>query len=125
VEVFRQRSAPYDYSLQKPLDYNKHCLIPFGTYVQAVDDTAQTKNSQKPRTFDGIYLRYLDNVQGGHQIYDLHTRSIILRSRVIPIPVTPSVIALVHSIAKQDGQPEGLKMTARTGHILFDSSWSA
>ena len=40
---------------QQPLDYEKHCGIPFGSYCQAADEMTP-KNSQKPRTLDCIYL---------------------------------------------------------------------
>jgi hypothetical protein len=35
------------------LDYEKHCVVPFGTYVQAHDENDPT-NSLKPREIDGI-----------------------------------------------------------------------
>ena len=40
---------------QQPLDYEKHCGIPFGSYCQAADETFP-KNSQKSCTLDCIYL---------------------------------------------------------------------
>ena len=57
---------------QQNLEYNKHCAIAFGTYVQAHHEPTAT-NSQSPRTLDCIYLRYVDNLQGGHQLLDLRT----------------------------------------------------
>jgi hypothetical protein len=41
---------------QKALDYQKHCSIPFGSYVQA-HTKPEPRNSQLPRTLDCIYLR--------------------------------------------------------------------
>jgi hypothetical protein len=38
-----------------PLDYKKHCAVPFGAYVQANHETNQT-NSYAARTIDAIYL---------------------------------------------------------------------
>jgi hypothetical protein len=32
---------------------------------------------------------------------------------------------MVHRIAKQDGMPKGLKITNRTGQVLYDSTWIA
>ena len=40
---------------QENLDYNKHCSIPFGTYVQAHDEPMPS-NTQVLRTLDAIYL---------------------------------------------------------------------
>jgi hypothetical protein len=57
---------------QQNLDYNKHCSIPFGAYVQAHHEP-DPKNTQHPRTLDCVYLRYTDNDQGGHHLLDLRT----------------------------------------------------
>jgi hypothetical protein len=35
------------------------------------------------------------------------------------------VIAIVSNTATREKQPEGLKMTTHSGHVLFDSSWIA
>jgi hypothetical protein len=66
------------------LDYNKHCLIPFGSYVQAHNEPAPS-NSQLPRTLDCIYLRYMNNKQGGHELLDLRTGSTIHRRVVTQV----------------------------------------
>ena len=50
---------------QETRDYNKHCAIPFGTYVQAHNEPT-FKHSQHPRAINYIYLLYVDNFQGGH-----------------------------------------------------------
>jgi hypothetical protein len=49
----------------------------------------------------------------------------ITRRRVTPIPITPAIIKMVHRIAEQDGMPKGLKITNRTGQVLYDSTWIA
>jgi hypothetical protein len=49
------------------LDYVKHCTVPFGAYVQANHDTNQT-NSNSSQTIDAIYLRPVNNMQGGHEL---------------------------------------------------------
>jgi hypothetical protein len=41
------------------------------------------------------------------------------------VPITPNVIAIVSNTATREKQPEGLKMTTHSGHVLFDSSWIA
>jgi hypothetical protein len=38
-----------------PLDYDKHCAVPLGAYVQANHETNQT-NSNAARTLDALYL---------------------------------------------------------------------
>jgi hypothetical protein len=62
---------------QQSLDYEKHCSIPFGTYVQAHTEP-DPKNTQHPRTLDCIYLRYVDDNQGGHHLLDLRTGHTIM-----------------------------------------------
>jgi hypothetical protein len=106
---------------QENLDYNKHCSIPFGTYVQAHHEPTPT-NTQHPRTLDCIYLRYNDNKQGGHELLDLRTGRTIKRRTVTPLPMTQNVIELVHEMATSEGMPDGLKIQTRSGIILYDSS---
>ncbi|MGC9176786.1 MAG: hypothetical protein ACP5F1_06910, partial [Thermoplasmata archaeon] len=75
-------------------DFNKHCQIPFGAYVQAYQENAP-KNTNNPRTIDAIYLRPTNNIQGGHELMDLNSGRVITRPRVWEIPVTPVVIRAV------------------------------
>jgi hypothetical protein len=52
----------------------------------------------------------------------LRTQQVITRQKVQIIPVTSSVVELVHDIAKQDRMPEGLKIATKTGTIRYDST---
>jgi hypothetical protein len=54
-----------------PLDFNKHCQIPFGAYVQANDEPSPL-NTPHAHTLDAIYLRPMSNIQGGHELMNLH-----------------------------------------------------
>ena len=76
---------------QQTLDYSKHCAVPFGTYVQAHNEPI-FKNSQHPRAIDCIYLRYVDNFQGGHHLLDLNTGQTIKRRTITQVPITQNVI---------------------------------
>ena len=104
------------------LDYNKHCAIPFGTYVQAVDDP-DPKNTQAPRTLDCLYMRSNDNYQGGHELLDLRTGRAITRHKVRIVPITKNIIDLVHAMADRDKMPTGLKIETRSGMVIYDSAW--
>ena len=106
---------------QEPLDYEKHCGIPFGSYCQAADEMTP-KNSQKPRTLDCIYLRCSDHKQGGHDVLDLGTGAVKTRPRVSKIPVTKAVLEVVHTMADRQNMPRGLKILTRTKQVLYDSS---
>ena len=103
------------------LDYNKHCSIPFGTYVQAHNENNPT-NTMAARALDCIYLRPIYNQQGGHELLDLTTKRVITRKKVTTIPLTSSIIQAVENIAKAEGM-EGLKVRTHAGNILYDSSW--
>ena len=106
------------------LDYDKHCRFSFGDYVQARQDNHPT-NSLKARTLDCIYLRFTANQQGGHELMDLHTGRLITRGHVVGVPLTEHVIKAVNAMAAAEGMPDGLKVTTKSGTILYDSAWLA
>ena len=72
---------------QLNLDYNKQCIIPYGTYVQANPETNPT-NTNALRTLDAIYLHLMDNIQRGHELMDLNSGRVITRQKVTEILVT-------------------------------------
>ena len=84
------------------LDYKKHCMYEFGSYVQA-NQVNNPKNSNKPRTIDGIYLRPTKTLQGGHEILDLNTNRVITRPKVTVIPISDIVIKRVEEMATEQG----------------------
>ena len=84
------------------LDYKKHCLYPFGAFVQARDEP-NPLNTMASHSLDCIYLRpVLDNVQGGHEVFNLQTKRVITRLHVTEIPVPQRIIKLVEELATQD-----------------------
>jgi hypothetical protein len=105
------------------LDYDKHCTVPFGAYVQANHETNQT-NSNAARTIGAIYLRPAINMQGGHELYDLNSNRVITRARVTQIPVTDVVIKAIERIAEDQGF-KTLKFKNQKGAIFHDADWIA
>jgi hypothetical protein len=105
---------------KKNLDYSKHCGISFGTYVQAHNEPTHS-NSEQLRKLDCIYLRYLNNKQGGHELLDLQTGATITRQNVTPLPMTQNIINIVHALADNEKMPTGFKITSRDGTTLHDS----
>jgi len=87
---------------RKNLDYKKHCMYKFGSYVQA-SQVHNPRNSNRPRTIDGIYLRPTKTIQGGHEIMDLTTNRVITRQKVIVIPVTDTIIHTIEEQAREQG----------------------
>jgi hypothetical protein len=108
---------------QTHLDYTKHCVVPFGAYVQANHESTKT-GSNVTRTLDASYLRPAQNQQGGHELMDLNSGQLISRNIVHEIPVTDAVIKAVENMAYQQGF-KSLKFKNRNGGIYHDADWIA
>jgi hypothetical protein len=101
------------------LDYAKHCTVPFGAYVQA-----NQTNSNASQTLDAIYLRPMNSMQGGHELYDLNSARVITQARVNQIPITDVVIKAIERIAEGQGF-KSLKFKNRKGAIFHNADWIA
>jgi hypothetical protein len=108
---------------QTNLDYTKHCVVPFGAYVQANHESTKT-SSNVTRTLDMIYLRPAQNQQGGHELMDLNSGQLISRNVVQEVAVTDVVIKAVENMAYQQGF-KSLKFKNRNGVIYHDADWIA
>ena len=73
------------------IDFNKHCQIPLGSYVNFAEEKNPTKKNS-PRILDAIYLRPLDNKQGGHKYMHLRTGKVITGYNAKEITVTDLAI---------------------------------
>lgn len=80
------------------IDANKHCVIPFGAYVQTHE---QHDNSMGSRTIGALALRPTGNVQGGHYFYNLQTGRRVVRNRWTEIPMPTDVIERVNRMAER------------------------
>ena len=109
---------------QENLDYAKHGLYTFGEYVLGHNEP-NPSNTEEARALDCIYLRPTSNMQGGNELYRLHTNSVITRRKCTPMPLTPSIIKQVHALVTLDNIPQGIKIQNRTGLTIFNSSWTA
>ena len=108
---------------QRNWDYNKHCQVGFGAYIQANENNEPT-NTLKGRTIDAIYLRPTDNIQGGHELMNLATGQVITHDWVSERPVTDLVIKAVETMAIEQGI-KTLKITGRNKIALFPADWIA
>jgi hypothetical protein len=79
---------------QQSLHYNKQCSIELGSYVQAHTEP-NPQNTQHAGTIDCIYLRYVHNEQGGHQLLDLRAGRMIERRTVTVVPIYQNIINFV------------------------------
>jgi hypothetical protein len=105
------------------LDYNKHCKVAFGAYVQAYVEN-NPKNTPAARTYDAIYLRPLPNEQGGHQVMSLSTGLARTTMKVWELPITDLVIKTVEEMAEAQGI-KSLKLTGRNKRLLHPADWIA
>jgi hypothetical protein len=117
--IAREPSSDYPHWIM----FVKHCTVPFGAYVQANHETSQT-NSNASRTTNAIYLRRVNSMQGGHELYDLNSGRVITRARVTQIPITDVVIKAIKHIAEDQGF-KSLKFKNRKGAIFHNADWIA
>jgi hypothetical protein len=87
--------------------------------MQANHETNQT-NLNASQTLDAIYLRPVNSMQGGHELYDLNSGRVITWARVTQIPVTDVVIKAAERIAEDQGF-KSLKFKNRKGAIFHDA----
>ena len=55
--------SPYELILNQMLDFNLHCKVEFGEYVQTHEEH---DNSMGPRTIGAVATRPTSNTQGGY-----------------------------------------------------------
>jgi len=107
-----------------PLDFNKHCVIPFGAYVQANHESTPT-NDNTARTIDCIYLRPCNNIQGGHELMDLNSSLVITQGgKITEIPVTEVTIKAIEAMAEKEGF-KSLKFKNWHGVVFYHTNWIA
>jgi hypothetical protein len=110
--------SPRELILRRGIDFNKHCRVPFGTYVEAHDDPIVT-NDSKPRTTPAIALRPTGNAQGTHKFLSLTTGKKIKRRFWTEYPAVPdSVIKKVEQLAARDGRYGNLSFANRNGDLF-------
>lgn len=83
-----------------PITAEKHCVIPFGAYVQTHE---QHDNTMKSRTVGALALRPTGNAQGGHFFLSLQTGKRISRNRWTELPIPADVVRRVHQLADNAG----------------------
>ena len=86
-------------------DYNKHCKLEFGSYVQTHEEH---DNSMKSRTTGAIGLRPTGNSQGGYYFYSLSTARILRRKHWTELPIPDDVIQRVSTLARRGKANRGL-----------------
>jgi hypothetical protein len=98
-------------------DYNLHCQLQFGEYVQVHESH---DNSMLSRTTGAIALRPTGNIQGGYYFMSLTTGKRLSRKAWTPLPMPGEVIDRVLALAR--GNPAGgdLQFGWRDGSPIED-----
>lgn len=94
------------------IDYDKHCMLQFGTYVQTHEEH---NNSMLSRTTGAIAMRPTGNVQGGYYFMSLTTGRRLNRYRWTQLPMPQDVIDRVGMLARRQNNRRGLEYLDRGG----------
>jgi hypothetical protein len=107
--------SPSEIVLRQGLDYQKHCQLEFGEYIQTHE---ATDNSMAPRTVGALALRPSGNAQGGHLFYSLSTGKVLHRNHWTALPMPQEVIDRITVLAST--APTGLTFIDRLQEIMGD-----
>ena len=100
------------------IDYNKHCKLEYGAYVQVHEEH---DHSMITRTTGAIALRPTGNTQGGYYFYSLATGKLLNRRNWTLLPIPQDVIDRVHTMARRAAANVALTFGDRFGEIIPDN----
>jgi len=101
------------------IDYNKHFILQFGSYVQVHEPH---NNSLMPRTTGAIALGPSGNAQGGYYFMTLTSGKSIIRNKWTVLPMPAEVIATIHQLAAACKKYKGIEFTDKDGKIMDDAN---
>ena len=90
------------------IDYDKHCRIEYGQYVQTHE---KHDNTMATRTIGALALRPTGNLQGGHYFFSLMTGKRLHRTHWTELPMPAEVKDRVHALARRANAYRGLAFT--------------
>jgi hypothetical protein len=100
-----EQYSPCKIVLGCKLNFAKHCIAPFGSYIKAHDNPMIT-NTMRPCTFPGIFLGPTGNHQGTHKVFDTNTGVVKKPCTVTLLPMPDRVVKAIndwgHRHAKED-----------------------
>jgi hypothetical protein len=102
------------------LEYEKHCKLPFGAYVETHEERSQT-NTLYERAQGAICLDPTSNFQGSYKCLCLNTGRKITRKQFREVPMPEHVIKGVYAIAERDKQLGDMVFTDRDGNPIGDN----
>jgi hypothetical protein len=90
--------SPSEIILNRKLDFNAHCKVEFGDYVQTHEEH---DNTMAAHTVGAIATRPTGNAHGGYYFIRLDTGRQINRRDWTPLPMPDLVIDQVHRLARR------------------------
>jgi hypothetical protein len=91
--------GPRTIVMETRIDYNKHCMMEYGQYVETHE---AHDNTMKDRTCPSIFLRSSGNEYGGAFFMSLRTGQRLNQTAWTFLPMPDGVITIVHRLAKTD-----------------------
>jgi len=110
--------SPHTIVTGSNINYNKHCKLEFGTYVQVHE---QHNNSIAARTSGAIALHPTGNAQGSYFFLSLCSGKHIVQNKWTVLPMPAEVIDTVHQLANACKKYKGIVFTDRHGNIINDT----
>jgi len=101
------------------INYDKHCRVPFGTYVQF---HKQHNNSMVSHTSGAIALRPSGNAQGSYYFLNLHSGKRIIRNNWTVLLMPNEVINTIHQLAAACKKYKGIAFMDKDGNIINDAN---
>jgi hypothetical protein len=83
--------SPQEIVTHHKMDFDKHCRVRFGAYVEAHEDP-DISNTLRDRTTACIALGPTGNLQGSIACFDLETGRVLKRRNVTPLPMPDRII---------------------------------
>jgi hypothetical protein len=103
------------------LDYNNHCRLPFGAYVETHEDNGTT-NTMVERTRGATCLGPRANFQGSYIFFCLDTGRRVTRKQFREVPMPASIVKRIAEFAERDQQAGELVFTDHHGIIFPDET---
>jgi hypothetical protein len=101
--------SPCNIVLGHELDFTKHCIAPFGSFVKAHKDPKIT-NTMCLCTFLGIFLGPTGNHQGTHKVFDINTGAVKKPCTITHLPMPNRVIKVVNDWGQRNAK-EDIKLS--------------
>ena len=106
--------SPHEIVTGVALDYEKHCKLDFGSYVQTHEET-HIRNGTEARTCGVIALGPNMSSRSGYWFMSLLTGKRIHRRKWTSLPMPSEVVSRVVHLAQLENQPELLTFCDRHG----------